>query len=129
MSQGTDWIQEQQDAFNDLAEDGVFFTFTRVGKGAFDPVKSSYAEGESEQFTAPGIMSMQSISTNKAAQKWLADGLVQAGDEILLIGVGEYDPQLEDLVDIDGAKWAVKGVTSLRPAVIPVLHYLLIRKV
>ena len=127
MSQ-TDWIAEQQDAFNDLVEDGVTFTFTRKGKGAYDPVKGAYAPGADQVFTAPGIMKLLSPSSHRAAQLWQDQALIKTGDEMLLIGCGTYDPELEDRADINGAAWAVKGMSSLRPGVVPLLNYLLIRK-
>jgi len=126
MSQ-TDWVAEQRDAYNDLAEDGVMFTFTRTVKGAFDPVRGAYGPGETLTFTAPGIMKALNTSSG-AAQRWQEQALIQEGDEMLLIGCGTYEPELGDRVDIDGAAWAVKGVSSLRPGVVPLLNYLLIRR-
>lgn len=128
MSQ-TDWIAEQQDAYDDLLEDGVLFTFTREGKGKFDPITSTNAPGEDQTFTAPGIVKLMSPTTNKVAQAWQAQGLIKSGDEMLLIGCGTYTPELEDRVDLDGVAWAVKGMTTFRPGIVPLLNYLLVRKV
>lgn len=123
-----DWMNEQRDAHGDLLEEGVVFTFTRETKGAFDPVRGAYGPGETLVFTAPGIMKPFHSGGNKAAQVWRDASLIESGDEVLLIGCGGLLPELEDRVDIGGAAWAVKGVSVLRPGLVPLLANVLIRR-
>jgi len=124
----TAWISAQQDVYADLLEAGVMFTFSRTVKGAFDPVRGAYGPGETLVFTAPGIMKSPGRGGG-AAEVWRDAALVESGDETLLVGCGGQVPALEDRVDIDGVAWVVKGVSVLRPGLVPLLAHVLIRRV
>lgn len=128
MSQGADWNRERLDAEADLLEDGAVFVFTREKKGAYDPVAGAFATGEKATFSAPGIVKPLNPSVNRIALSWQAQGLILAGDEMLLVGCAAYEPELEDRAALNGQVWVVKGVSLVRPALVPVLAYLLIRR-
>lgn len=123
----TNWTQEQQNIYNDLSKEGVMFTFTRSGKGAFDPVSGEYATGTDFTFNAPGIEKMYNYKTSYA-QSFLQQTTVQAGDKVLLLACDNNEIQLEDTVLVKGVPWAVVAFTPLSPGSIDLLRYVLIRR-
>lgn len=133
MSQ-TNWYEDQNDAYTDLAEDGAMFTFSRRQKGKPDPITGEMADTYSETFTAPGIFKLSgtgytwSTGRSSAMQSMIDQGLVQVGDEVLLVAAKTYVPKLEDRVIVGEETWVLKAISSLRPGIVPILHYLVIRK-
>ncbi len=123
----TDWIQEQQDAYNDLLDDGAVFSFTRQTNTKPDPISGLSEDSIIELFQAPGIL--KQIGQGRA-QRWYREfaDLIQVGDELLLVSAKTYTPAIGDSVHINGIDWIVESFSVLRPAVVPLLYYLLIRK-
>lgn len=123
----TNWNQEQQNIFNDLSKEGVMFTFTRSGKGDFDPVSGEYATGTDVTFQAPGIEKMYNYKTSYA-QSFLLQTTVQAGDKVLLLACGSTGIELQDTVLVNGVPWVVTALTPLSPGGVDLMRYVLIRR-
>ena len=121
----TNWQQEQNDAYIDLLEEGEVFTFVRTTNKKPDPISGKVEDALIDKFTAPGILK------RAGGIKWKREfaDLVKEGDEILLCAAKTYTPEIGDMVNIEGQDWRVENFTPLRPAVVALLHYLLIRKV
>lgn len=126
------WEADQRFVREELLEEGVVLSFFREEQGPFDPVTGRRAQGTtpslSRRFTAPALMRM-SAPGGSLAQAWRGQGLIMTGDEILLVAPGDYEPALEDRVAIGSERWTVKAVTTVRPGLEPLMHYLLIRRV
>ena len=123
----TNWNQEQQNIFNDLSKEGVMFTFTRCGKGDFDPVSGEYTTGTDVTFQAPGIEKMYNYKTSYA-QSFLLQTTVQAGDKVLLLACDSTDIELQDTVLVNGVPWVVTALTPLSPGGVDLIRYVLIRR-
>lgn len=128
-----DWYAEQQEIHEDLLEEGTTFHFRRLGKGSVDPITGEREEVFDQTFSSPGIVKLQAGTPSSAWAKSGASalaGLVEQGDELLLIGAMTYEPALEDRLErVTGEIWLIKGFVPFRPAEVPLLYYLLIRKV
>lgn len=126
----TDWIEKQSRTRDKLAAKGVWFVFTRAGIGKPDPITSIVEDRVDSTFTAPGIMlkgAREAANWNRAIYAQVA-ALIEQGDEVLLLGAGTYDPALADAVEINGETWLVKGIGILRPALTPLLYYVVIHR-
>jgi hypothetical protein len=121
------WPQEQLDVYNDLLEDGVVFTFTRSTPTGFDPETGAYSGGETEEYSAPGIVKRLSGRTESEII-FGAGTVIEQNDILLLLGAKNYSPQLFDETTIDGIDYRVGGVSFARPGVLPLLIYLLLKR-
>lgn len=123
----TNWKQEQQSIYNDLSEEGVMFTFTRPGKGVFDPTCGEYAPADDLVFQLPGIEKIYNSNVHYA-QSWAAQTTVEMGDKVLMLACGNTPIQMSDTVMVGGAAWVVMAYTPLSPGSVDLLQFVLIRK-
>lgn len=121
-----EWAEDQQDAYEDLKEDGALFTFVRKSGSKPDPITGEIADDFTTSFQTYGIMTQLSSGTDIRGQ---VRGFVEMGEELLLVSAKGYEhPKIEDAVEIDGIMYKVKDISTLRPGVVPILHYLSIKR-
>jgi hypothetical protein len=121
------WIQEQAEVYNDLMEDGVLLSFSRVVKGDFDPVLQAYGQESKVEFQLPGLLTKLPNNSVKSIG-WLKDSVVEVGDKMLIVGCKDMNPQIDDQVELYGETWKVVAMSTLEPGMVELMHHLLIRK-
>lgn len=121
-----EWMVERQDAYEDLREDGALFTFVRKSGSKPDPITGEIADDFTTSFQTYGIMKQLSSGIDIRGQ---VRGFVVTGEEVLLVAAKGYEhPMVEDAVEIDGIMYKVKDISTFRIGVMPILHYLSVKR-
>lgn len=125
-----DWKELQSSIAADLKSDGQEFSFTRLAREDFDPIKGAYVGETKKQFTAYGIFrSLGTVSLSSSYSfHWQPETTIALGDKLLLLECSTYEPQHGDLLSLDGEDWVVAAWAYLDPSGLPLLQYLLVRR-
>jgi len=121
------WIQEQNEVYNDLMEDGVLLYFSRRVKSEFDPIKTKYGQANEVKFQLPALIVKISNNSVKSIG-WLKESAIEVGDKMLLVAHSDMSPQIDDRVELYDEAWKVVNMSTLEPGMVPLMHHLLIRK-
>lgn len=130
---GEDWLQEQQDIYDGLMEDGVLFSISRQSEQAKpDPITGDIPVIDDTTFYAPGMLKMATSNDINKWTNWIGGegSLVQQDSQILITAAKTYEqPALDDRVLIDGRVYVIRGFAQLKPATVPLLNYLVVREI
>lgn len=124
------WLDLQADISADLRKEGQQFTMSRLVRGEFDPIKSTFESAQEEQFQVFGIFkSLGTLSIESSYSfTWSPETTVRVGDKVLMLECSGYQAQIGDFLVIDGQKWLVIAYALLDPGNVPLLQYALVRR-